>query len=144
MGGLSSVLLSPLIEAQYKAAVTLFVTSISLIFGGLAEEFPAVDKQLQYDLELLWQEGESKSLAARTVCGLQHVLDVRRVFPGSRRLYAAWDCAELPLRATPLPGFAALGIAGFLLTAGEAGAAALVAVGFACFLRTGDLRRVLR
>ena len=85
-----------------------------------------------------------KSLAAHTLCGLQHFLNVRRFFPGSWRLYAVWDRSEVPFRAPPLPRDIVRGIAGWLVAAGEVNAACLVLTGFNCFLRTGELQSLRR
>ena len=78
-------------------------------------------------------------MASHTICGLQHFLNVARVFPGLWRLHSAWDKAEIPQRALPLPTNIVLGIADWLLEKGEVAAAALVMTGFNCFLRTGEL-----
>ena len=48
------------------------------------------------------------------------------------------------MRAPPLPADVVLGIAGWLVGQGELAAAALVATGFNCFLRTGELLSLRR
>ena len=101
-----------------------------------------VDAQVCRFLNLAWQEGEPRSAVADALCGVQHVINQRRIFPGAWRFLGAWDRAELPNRTPPLPPLCALGIAGFLVSVGELGAAALVAAGFHCFLRTGEALNV--
>ena len=83
-----------------------------------------VDRQVSYFLQLIWAEGTAKSLAAHTICGVQHFLNARRVF-----------VRVLP----PLPADVVLGIAGWLVGQGKSAAAALVLTGFHRFLRTGKL-----
>lgn len=144
LGPLAGLLIAPRMRVQYATAVWYFVRCMVSLFGFVSEDFPELDRQLQYFLCLLWAEGESKSFAAHTVCGLQHFLNVRRTFPGSWRLYAAWDRAEVPCRAPPLPRDVVFGIAGWLVARGEVGAACLVLIGFNCFLRTGELLTLRR
>ena len=143
LGPLASLLVSARVNKQYSDAVWYFVITMTTLFGGMEEDHGKLDMQLQYFLCLLWQEGEAKATAAHTLCGLQHFLNVRRVFPGAWRLYGAWDKAEVPLRAEPLPVSACLGICGFLVSRHEFGAAALVATAFNCFLRTGEALSLL-
>ena len=144
LGPLRSLLVSPRCNARYTAAVTRFIETMSLLFVLCADDLFTLDHQLSYYLELLWQEGEPRALAADTVCGLQHMLNVRRCFPGSWRLFGAWSRTEVPFRAAPLPLNALFGVAGALLSRGEIGAAALVICGCNCLLRTGEMLSLCR
>ena len=124
---------------RYQKAVHLFESFCNILEGGLCSAENEVDAQLCRFLDAAWNEGEPRSLAADAICGVQHALCRRRIFPGAWRLLRAWDKAELPNRTPPLPPLCALGLSGFLVSEGQLGAAALVAVGFHCFLRTGEL-----
>ena len=125
LGPLHSLLISPRMTVRYSRAVYRFIEMTSLLFV-LSDDLVKLDQQLAFYLEWLWQEGEAKSLAADTICGLQHSLNIRRCFPGSWRLYGAWTRTEVPFRASPLPLEAVLAISGWLMAAGEVGAAALL------------------
>ena len=114
LGPLVDLLVSRM-RQQYAAAVWYFVRCMVSLFDVVSDDFTILDQQIQYFLCQIWAEGEPKSLAAHTICGLQHFLNVKRTFPGAWRLYAAWDKAEIPQRAPPLPSEVVLGIAGWLL-----------------------------
>ena len=144
LGPLYSLLISPRMNARYAAAVRRFIEMTSLLFVLCTDNLHTLDHQLAYYIEWLWQEGESKSLAADTICGLQHRLNVKRCFPGSWRLFGAWSRAEVPFRAAPLPIEALFGIAGYLMSKGEFGAAALCLTGYNCILRTGECLSLAR
>ena len=143
LGPLHSLLISPRMTVRYSRAVYRFIEMTSLLFV-LSDDLVELDRQLAFYLEWLWQEGEAKSLAADTICGLQHSLNIRRCFPGSWRLYGAWTRTEVPFRASPLPLEAVLAISGWLMAAGEVGAAALCICGYNCILRTGELLTLAR
>ena len=89
LGPLVGLLVSQTMRQQYANAVWYFVRCMVALWGFVAGDFRDLDRQLQHFRCLLWEEREAKSLAAHTVCGLQHFLNVRRVFPGAWRLYAA-------------------------------------------------------
>ena len=50
------------------------------LFGTVSEDLSVLDRQVSYFLQFIWAEGEAKSLAAHTICGLQRFLYVRKVF----------------------------------------------------------------
>ena len=131
-------------QTRYGRAMDYFVYVMSLLFVCVSDHMPTLDRQLQYFLQLCWQEGETKATAADTICGIQHSLNVCRCFPGAWRLYTAWTRAEVPFRAAPLPLFACLGLTGALFSISQIGAAALVCCGFNCVLRTGELLSIRR
>ena len=89
LGPLAGMLVSPRMRKQYASAVWYFVLCCVNLFGTVSEDLSVLDRQVSYFLQLIWAEGEAKSLAAHTICGLQHFLNVRRVFPGSWGLYSA-------------------------------------------------------
>ena len=90
LGPLRDLIVAPVSMKRYRAAVNYFVFVTMTLFGSVAETYETLDEQLVYFLELLWTEGETKSLAGDTICGIQHHLNCRRTFPGAWRFFTAW------------------------------------------------------
>ena len=80
LGPLAGMLVSPRMRQQYASAVWYFELCCVNLFGTVSEDLSVLDRQVTYFLQLIWAEGEAKSLAAHTICGLQHFLNVRRAF----------------------------------------------------------------
>ena len=125
---------------RYENAVRLLQAFVLFLLGvALATNVDGLDWQLVKFIEAAWHEGEPIATAADAICGVQHFTNRKRCFPGAWRYYTTWTRHELPCRTPPLPWLALLGIAGSLVEAGEFTCAALVLVGFHCFLRTSEL-----
>ena len=127
---------------RYRAAVNYFVFVTIILFGSVAETYETLDEQLVYFLELLWTEGETKSLAGDTICGIQHHLNCRRTFPGAWRFFTAWKKAELPQRTPPLTWLMLLGIAGALDEMNRLDVAGLIIMAFHALLRTSEMIQI--
>ena len=106
---------------------------------GPAMCYGELDRQLGEYLEYLWESGDSKSLAADTLSGVQHFLRVKRVFSGGWSLFKAWGKLELPNRAPPLPELVLTGMVGLAFSLGRHDLASLLLIGFGGFLRTGEI-----
>ena len=118
LGPLRQLLISTRMLSRYQKAVHLFHRYCNILEGGIYSSENDVDAQLCRFLDAAWNEGEPRSLAADAICGVQHALNRRRIFPGAWRLLGAWDRAELPNRTPPLPPLCALGLSGFLVSEG--------------------------
>ena len=90
LGPLAGMLVSPRMGQQYASAVWYFVLCCVNLFGTVSEDLSVLVRQVSYFSQLIWADGETKSLAAHTICGLQHLLNVRAEFflgPGDSTLY---------------------------------------------------------
>ena len=101
-----------------------------------------VDEILSGYVEDLWESGESRYLAADTVCGLQyHQPTLRRKLVQSWQALKTWSRLEVPARAPPLTPHTLDVLSGALHLQGPSlGLAAQVA--FRGLLRTGELLAV--
>ena len=138
-GPLKSLIISRQMLRRYSAAVDLFRRVCVCFLPQLdCSDMNEVDAALRLFLELSWEEGEPLSLAGDAICGVQHSLNRRRVFPGAWRYYGAWARHELPSRTPPLHPLVLLGVAGSFLAAGRLDGAVTVLLAFHCLLRTGE------
>ena len=102
IGPLRLAKVAPKTLARYATAAHCFYRFAILMFGMVAANWDELDGQLQYYIETLWTEGESRSLAGDTLSGVQHLLSTRRQIPGSCGLLRTWSSLELPERTPPL------------------------------------------
>ena len=142
LGPLRELIVSPVSQKRYRAAVEYFVFVMIALFGSVAETYEALDHQLVYFLELLWHEGETRSLAGNAICGIQHHLNTKRVFPGAWRYFSAWSKAELPQRTPPITWLMLLGVAGALDEMNRLDVAGLIILAFHALLRTSEMLQV--
>ena len=136
LGTLRDCQIAPTTFTRYLLAVSYFAHWALTMTGRLADSWDELDLQVMAYMETLWEEGDSKTFAANTLNGIQHLLCTRRVLPGGWKLLRTWDKKELPNRAPPLPSSVLLGMAGFAAREGRIDIAALLLVGFHAMLRT--------
>lgn len=127
-------------EDRYHTAFQSFCR-----FHGLDTSFglPAHDEfdDMASDyIEYLWESGEPKSAANYVLAALQYFRpQCKKHLPWAWKLVKVWNQVELPLRATPLSPELMMAFAGQATSYREYTFAHLVVVGFALFLRTGEL-----
>ena len=98
------------------------------------------DQKIGSFVEILWEQGRSKSDASYALASVQHFKpEAKGKLTYSWRLLKAWNKLELPSRAYPMTGQMALAFAQRMIASGHTRAGWLVLVGFSCFLRTGEL-----
>jgi len=140
LGSLAALRVGPRTARRYWTSLQCFfkwMQSEGLLLPGDEDEMDAVVSQY---IELTWQEGEGRSFAADTVCGLQWVSPLlKRRLNGSWALLKAWQRSELPARAPPLPVRPLLALAEWLIRASYIGMALGILVAAHCVLRTGEL-----
>lgn len=66
-------------------------------------------------------------------------LQLRFKLPVSRQFFTNWKSMHVTKQAVPFPGDVIMALAGVALAAEEWNLAALVLLGFAAFLRTGEI-----
>jgi len=112
--------------------------------NAVADSYEQLDRQLMEYVEHLWDTGDSRSVANYTLAAVQHFLNVRSRFVGAWSLISAWQRMELPVRTPPLPVLVLTGMAGWALQRGRLDFTACLLVGFAGFLRTGEVLTLTR
>ena len=105
----------------------------------LAPSWEELEWQLTEYIECLWEEGETKGLAADTLSGVQHFLRTRRRYPGAWQLLSVWSRLEVPNRAPPLSAHMAMALAGWGLQQGRVDFSAAVLGGFHLSLRIAEI-----
>ena len=129
-------------KSRYEAAVAYFFWLLPFSWGRWPAQLPRRDEALCHFLEGLWSEGETKSRAADTISGLQWKYGIRGVFPGAWRRYKTWNSLEVSAQTPPLPVEALFALCGLALRAEQPFLAAMLYVGFHCFLRTSEMIRL--
>ena len=124
---------------RYLLAVGYFYYWASLEYGFVGDTWDSLDDQIVGWIEALWQEGDSRSIAADTLSGIQHLLNRKRVLTGGWRMLRAWERREIPARAPPLPAMVLVAMAGFAKACGRNDIAILLLLGFHTMLRTCEL-----
>ena len=140
LGSLKGQVVAPKTLERYKAAVNRFFKWTNYSIESLPSSPAALDALVGDFIEELWCQGDPRSYAADTLCGLQHFLsELKRQLPGSWRLLGAWQRAELPVRSPPMLWETVSALAGWALTQKQPIFAAGVLVAYQCLLRTGEL-----
>jgi hypothetical protein len=121
-------------------AVEKFLDFIAWSKLPLPRTMAALDHTVCMHIETLWADGDGKNWAADCLSGLRHYIPAtKNSLSGSWRLYAAWTRAELPQRAPPLTVTFAYAIAAEARRRGWVDTALLLALGWHCYARSGEL-----
>ena len=103
LGALKDLVIKPSTVDRYTKAFKRFVEYLKEQRQTLSSSKEGLDSQIQEYIEWLWEEGESISLAADTLSGVQHFQpSMKRHLPSSWRYYHTWTRYEIPSRAPPL------------------------------------------
>ena len=140
LGRLADQRVKPVTQQLYRLAVHRYLHWCYAADGGVAASLAELDGQCCRYIERLWEDGDSKSQALRTLSGIQFFLFERRVLTRSWKLCKVWSRLELPARAPPMPVSVMLGLVGWALTViSSVELAATCACGRHCLLRTGEM-----
>ena len=124
---------------RYRDAVAIFTYFCLLTFRRMAGDLEELDAMGVEFIESCWEEMEPKSVVSTTLAGIQHFLQRKRCLPRSWWALGTWSLYDLPARAPPIPALLAYALAGKALAENLPGLAAAVVLGFAGFLRTGEI-----
>ena len=92
----------------------------------------------------MWESGEPSYHVNDALAGLQHFLPLKGKLILAWKLVKTWHKLEPPLRVLPMHPMLLMGMAGLLWRAGQQDIAALMLVGFDCFLRSGEIYQIER
>lgn len=91
-------------------------------------------------VEQQWECGCTLGAVGDALCGLQFYWpEAKGHLRGSWRLYKTWRKLEIPTRAPPIPSFIVQAFVRTLVDSGDYTLAFLIALGFHCYLRTGEI-----
>ena len=98
------------------------------------------DKWIEYE----WAKGTALGSIGDALCGLHYFWpQIKGFLRGSWKLYKNWRRLEIPQRAPPLPRFVTMAFISLFLEWQEPVMAFLLALGFHCYLRTGEILNLL-
>ena len=125
---------------RYENAVRLFFAWMAACVGQMPERAGSLDAVLADYAEVLWEEGESRSLLGDTLSGLSHFIKMLKGrLPDAWRQHDVWNKLEPAKRATPLTLPILLSLVGVALAWEDHAIAAGMLVAFQGLLRTGEL-----
>ena len=140
IGKLRHQVISQATEERYAEAFRRFRLFHNLGKDFCIENYEEFDDTVAEYVEFLWESGEPKSYANYTLAAVQYYRpQSKQHLPWSWKLAKIWNQVEMPVRATPMSPKVMLAFAGVALQWGKPEFAYLVVVGFALFLRTGEL-----
>eukprot|EP00435_Cladocopium_sp_Y103_P055249 s1780_g18.t1 len=122
-------------QVRYYNAVSLLCKTVTD-----AATMEALDDQISDWVEEQFKRGAPLNVVADALSGLHYfVPSTRRRLPASWKLYGYWRKMEVPSRAPPLPEDLWWALMSRAVQMGHFELASLLALGFHCFLRTGEL-----
>lgn len=102
--------------------------------------YEEIDEQISQWIEQQFHKGSPINIVADGLSGLHYFLPAtKKRLPGSWKLFAIWRKLEVPARAPPITEDLCLAMISRSLQTDELSFAALLGLGFHCFLRTGEL-----
>ena len=111
-----------------------------LKFVGHVKSSDDLDEKVADWIESLFHRGCPLNTAADGLSGLHYFLPMtRRQIPSAWRLFGTWRKIETPARAAPFPSDLLFAMVSFELQHLHFEMGCLLAVGFDCFLRTGEI-----
>ena len=145
LGKLTDQKVSPLTRQRYEEALQGLERFTRRSRAQLFHCVRDLNSTLQSYIEALWEDGEGRSTASYIMAAVQHhEPGFKRQLGEAWALVSLWNRLEQPRRATPLTPELTLAFAGRFLQWGWPDLADGIVVGFAGFLRTGELFRLRR
>ena len=131
-------------EKRYAKAIEAFGQWLTRNQVCLPGTLAGVDAVVSDFIETLWDEGDTRNLAADLLSGLQHsVPALRHHLPLGWRLLSAWRKLEVPARATQLALDQLLAMAAWCLAHHHTAMAVGLLLAYHCLLRTGELLDII-
>ena len=140
LGTLQSLVVAKATHTRYLDAVSRFLSFLQSFGYSYPRSLPALDSRVCEYIQMLWEDGESKSFASDCLSGLGHFVPMcKRHLVGSWRLHGSWTRAELPARALPFVPYMIYALAQRAFDFGWEDLAILVLLGFDRYARSGEL-----
>lgn len=143
LGTLQSNILKKITLTRYATHLNRFCDFLRTFTSTWPVDPDEYDSYLTEYLELLWDTGEPKTMAAYTLAAVHHYSPtLKRKLPRAWRLKNIWDRLELPCQAIPLSQEHMFGVACWFFRRNQNEMGAACIIGFAGLLRTGELLRL--
>jgi len=138
--GISLNALKPSTIKKYNFALNLFFSWLPGSSHCDLKTLIDLDEAIVAYVNVCWEEGEQIDDAANVLSGLSHyILPIRGHLHGSWKMISRWRQRELPAQAPPMGPAVLTLMIGTALECNCLPLAAGIALGFHCFLRTGEL-----
>ena len=138
--GISLNALKPSTIKKYNFALNLFFSWLPGSSHCGLKTLIDLDEAIVAYVNVCWEEGEQIDDAANVLSGLSHyILPIRGHLHGSWKMISRWRQRELPAQAPPMGPAVLTLMIGTALECNCLPLAAGIALGFHCFLRTGEL-----
>ena len=145
LGPLRDRVVSAVTLKRYKGSVKEFFRWCRIHGYRTPSSTEDFDMLITAYAEMLWCEGDPRTVLAYTLAGFSHLVpSLRHRLNGSWRVYVAWGKSEPAQQAPPLTRFMTQAIAGWFISEGLCGAGLGILLAFNCILRTGELFELLK
>lgn len=132
--------LQPRTLRAYQRALGHFFDWLEEEEQPIPRNFRILDTALASYLEHLWLDDTNITYAGHTLSAFRRFYpQMRYKIPLARQYFVNWKTTHVPKPATPMPADVALAIAGVAIHCHRENFAAAILIGFAAFLRTGEL-----
>ena len=127
----------------YENALRNFFLWLEDESEDLPARFTHLDRQVSQYLEHLWLDDVNVTYAGHLLSSLRRFHPQSRYrLPLSRQLFSNWKAVITPKQAVPMPAVVTMAIAGAALAIDDDRFAVLLLLGFAAFLRTGEMAKL--
>jgi len=125
---------------RYQNALRCFLAYLKAMSVALPHTLSLLDHYVSEYINECWQEGEPLGYAGDLICGLQRFYPAcRRQLPTAKQYFNNWGRCHVATRAKPLPKRVLMAMASAAVGANRYDLAALLLLGFSCFLRTAEI-----
>ncbi len=132
--------LQPKSLRAYQRALSHFFQWLDEEEEPIPHSFRSLDSKLAQYLEHLWLDDCHITYAGHTLSAFRRFYpQVRYKIPLARQYFVNWKLTHVPKQAVPMPAEVALAIAGVAIQCHRENFAAAILLGFAAFLRTGEI-----
>ena len=140
LGTLETNLVKKLTVERYNDSFNLFAEYLNQTKKAWPISLDEYDFVVSEYLEILWDSGEPKSMAAYTLAALNYFIPpLKKHLQRSWKLKATWDKLELPCQAIPLDLDMLFAFVGYFIKHDENSVALACIIAFNGLLRTGEL-----
>ena len=143
MTGLRFLGLKPRTLQCYENAIRNFFLWLDDEEENTPSRFTQLDRLVALYLEHLWLDDVNVTYAGHLLSALRRFHPQSRYrLPLSRQFFSNWKSVITPQQAVPMPAVVAMAIAGAALSVDDVSFSAMMLVGFAAFLRTGEITKL--
>ena len=140
MAALRFIGLKPQTLRSYRSALAHFFQWLDDENRPLPSRSHQLDEDLSEYLEHLWLDDVNITYAGHTLSAFRRFYPrIRYKLPQAKQFFSNWKSVHVPRQAVPMPPEVALALGGLAISIKDYTLAFLILVGFAAFLRTGEI-----